>query len=115
MKKIVAILFFAFFQLQAFASSLKDDMLPNGNTWGIWSEGTWALTEVLIYAKDFLFSILAIVSIAVFVFYGFKLVVARWSEEEFKKALTGFLYVVIGLAIIPLAWWAVKIISTLKF
>lgn len=98
-----------------YASSLKNDMLPNNNTSGIGSEGTGALTEVLVFVKDFLFSILAIVSIAVFIYFGFKLVVARGNEEEFKKALMWFLYAVIGLAIIPLAWWAVKIISTLKF
>lgn len=101
--------------MNAHAWDLKYDMLPNSNTAGIASEWTGALTEVLVYAKDFLFSILAIVSIAVFIYFWFKLVTARWNEEEFKKALMWFLYAIIWLAIIPLAWWVVKIVSTLKF
>lgn len=115
MKKIISLLCVYFSFITTYASSLKNDMLPNSNTSWISSEWTGALTEVLVFVKDFLFSILAIVSIAVFVYFWFKLVVARWNEEEFKKALMGFLYAIVWLAIIPLAWWAVKIISTLKF
>lgn len=115
MKKIIFILTFYFYIFIANAS-LKDDMLPETTktVWVDW-EWTWAITQVLVYIKDFLFSILWLVAIWVFLYFWFKLIIARWNEEDFKKALMWFLYAVIWLAIIPLAWWAVKIISTLKF
>lgn len=114
MKKIILILISYFYTLIAKAD-IKDDILPNANTiWVSW-DGTGALTQVLVYTKDFLFSILGIVAVWVFLYFWFKLIINRWNEEEFKKALMWFLYAVIWLSIIPLAWWAVKIISTLKF
>lgn len=96
-------------------ASLKDDMLPNRNT--VWVSADWTdvLTQVAVYVKDFLFAILWVITIWVFLYFGFKLVISRWNEEEFKKALMWFVYAVVWLAIIPLAWWAVKLIWTLKF
>lgn len=96
-------------------ASLKDSMLPNRNTAWISEDGTDVLIEIAIYVKDFLFAILWVVTIWVFLYFGFKLISSRWNEEELKKTLMWFLYAVIWLAIIPLAWWAVKLIWTLKF
>lgn len=118
MKKISGIILILISYFSIFianAGSLKDDMIPNSNNiWVSW-EWTWVISQILIYTKDFLFSILGIIAIWVFLYFWFKLTIARWNEEEFKKALMWFMYAVIWLAIIPLAWWAVKIISTLKF
>lgn len=117
MKKIIFLIiyYFLIFVFIANATSLKDDMIPNSNN--VWVSGEWTsvISEILIYIKDFLFSILWIIAVWVFLYFWFKLITARWNDEEFKKTLMWFLYAVIGLAIIPLAWSAVKIISTLKF
>lgn len=111
----VILILISYFYILIANADLKDDMLPNANTiWVSW-DGTGALTQVLVYTKNFLFSILGIVAVWVFLYFWFKLIINRWNEEEFKKALMWFLYAVIWLSIIPLAWWAVKIISTLKF
>lgn len=114
MKKIIYVILWNFYSLYAFAD-LKDDMMPNSET--IWVTWEWSepLTNVILYIKDFIFSILWLITIGVFLYFWFKLVTSRWEEEEFKKTLMWFLYVVIWLAIIPLALWAVKIISSLKF
>lgn len=114
MKKILFTLIWILSFVDVFAS-LKDKMLPNDNTVWLDRDGVWVLSQILIYVKDFLFSILGIVAIWVFLYFWFQLVISRWNEEEFKKTLMWFVYAVIWLAIIPVAWWAVKIISTLKF
>jgi hypothetical protein len=114
MKKLLFIFLWIILSFYAKAS-LKDSMLPNGNT--VWVDDDWthALNQVFIYVKNFLFSILWLVAVWVFLYFWFKLITAKWNEEEFKKALMWFVYAIIWLAIIPLAWWAVKIIGTLKF
>ncbi len=96
-------------------ASLKDSMLPNNNTVWVDDDWTYALNQVFIYIKNFLFSILWLVAVWVFLYFWFKLITAKWNEEDFKKALMWFVYAIIWLAIIPLAWWAVKIIASLKF
>lgn len=115
MKKIILFIILNIYTFITNASDLKDAMIPtNSNT--IWVEGwIWAISQVLIYIKDFLFSILWIIAVWVFLYFWFKLITAKWNEEELKKTLIWFLYAIIWLAVIPLAWSAVKIISTLKF
>lgn len=115
MKKIIFLITSYFSIFITNAGSLKDDMIPNLNTVWVDESWTWVISQVLIYVKDFLFSILWIIAVWVFLYFWFKLIIARWNEEEFKKALIWFMYAVIWLTIIPLAWSAVKIISTLKF
>lgn len=114
MKKILFTLIWILSFVDVFAS-LRDEMLPNDNTVWLDRDGVWVLSQILIYVKDFLFSILGIVAIWVFLYFWFQLVISRWNEEEFKKTLMWFIYAIIWLAIIPVAWGAVKIISTLKF
>lgn len=99
----------------SFAWSIKDSMIPTTNTiWVTW-DGLSPLTQVMVYFKDFLFYILWTIAVWVFLYFWFKIITAKWNEEEFKKSLMWFLYAIVWLAIIPLAWGAVKIISTLKF
>jgi hypothetical protein len=67
------------------------------------------------FAKDSIFWLLALVSIAVFIFIWAKLIMAKWNPEEFKKALMQFIYAVIWLAVIALSWGLVKLVSSLNF
>ena len=55
--------------------------------------------------------LLGIVSVSVFLFIGYSLFTAQGKEEEFKSAWKALTYAVIGLAIIPLAYIAVKIVT----
>jgi heme O synthase-like polyprenyltransferase len=95
-------------------------MLPNtntimGNSADIKWRGTNSLFPVLTEVKTIIFSLLALIAVAVFIYLWFKLVSAQWKPDEFKKAMMGFVYAVIWLAIIPLAWALVKLISSLQF
>jgi hypothetical protein len=49
------------------------------------------------------------------IYTGFKLFSASGDEGEFKKAWIALLYVVIGLAIAPLAYVVVRIVSGVSF
>ncbi len=114
MKKITISFYIYFSFLQTYAD-LQADMLPNTHT--VWVSWDWTetLTNVLVSFKTFLFSILALVAVWVFLYFWFNLIINRWNEEEFKKTLMWFMYAIIWLAIIPLSWWVVKIVTTLTF
>lgn len=117
MKKFFAIFLWILWgtPLLSFAGSLKDQMIPDQKN--IWVNDTWTdtLLQVLTYGKDVIFYLLWIIAIGVFLYFWFRLITSRGNEEDFKKALMWFVYAVIWLSIIPLAWWAVKLIATLKF
>ena len=73
------------------------------------------LTGLFQYVRDFIFDILWLIAVGVFLYFWFKLISAQWNPEELKKVLVWFVYAVIGLAIIPLSWTLVRLISSLEF
>lgn len=101
--------------LETRAMDLQRDMLPNNNTVWVNAEWTWVLNQIFVYVKNFMFAVLWLIAIWMFLYFWFKLISARWNEEEFKKALMWFVYAIIWLAIIPLAWWVVRLIVSLDF
>jgi hypothetical protein len=54
---------------------------------------------------------MAMIAIAVFLYLWYKLIVARWNEEDFKKALLSFVYAVIGIVIVSLSWALLTFVS----
>jgi hypothetical protein len=71
--------------------------------------------DVFAYIRDFIFDLVWIAAIGVFLYFGFNMISAQWNPEELKKVLIGFLYAVIWLAIIPLSWALVRLVSSLDF
>ncbi len=94
----------------------KDDIIPTENTAiNATEDGTGLLDAVLLYIKDSIFALMALIAIGVFLYIWGKLVVARGNPEEFKKALMSFLYAVIGIFIVAFAWAAVRLVAGLNF
>ncbi len=77
------------------------------------NEGFSLLDNILLYIKDSIFNLLALLAIGVFLYTWFLLITARWNPEQFKKAMHSFMYAVIGLVIVSLAWAAVRIVAWL--
>jgi len=76
-----------------------------------WKE--WVIS-MFTYARDIIFSLLALIIIWTFLFVGYKIIMSRWNPEEFKKAIALFVYAIIGLLIISLSWVIVMFISGLN-
>jgi type IV secretory pathway VirB2 component (pilin) len=70
------------------------------------------LSQILAWLKSEFMTVVWILVIWVFIYIGFRFVVARWNPEEFKKAWSHLIYAVIWLFFIFIAWWLVKIISS---
>ena len=100
------------------SSEIKDWLLqgvnPHNNTIQLTSDWKSALTDVFVYIKDSVFSLLALIVIGTFLYIGYKIIMARWKPEEFKKAMLSLVYVVIWLVIVSLAWVIVKFIVGLN-
>lgn len=100
------------FQASAVHAISRGDMLVGGGDASAnGSTGVTFRSGFLSSAQNFLFSMVAIVAVAVFVYLGFKLVSARGNEEEFKKAWVALTYAVVGLALIPASYAIVRILT----
>lgn len=110
MRYILLTLSFSF--IHSTYASLKDDIVPG---WVSITSQDASLTSIFTYVRDSIFSLLALVAIWVFLFIGAKLVVARWNPEEFKKALKMFIYAIVGLFVITVAYAAVRMVAWLNF
>ncbi len=128
-QKIIKILFLSFVLTSSVFAEWKGDLRSSMNpiNW-VWvnnqvlsaatGEITWdenVLTTLFGYVRDFIFDLVWIAAIGVFLYFGFKMISAQWNPEELKKVMIWFLYAVIWLAIIPLSWALVKLVSSLDF
>jgi len=75
------------------------------------ADGTWLLDYVFSSLRDIIFGLLTFIAIAVFLYIGARLVIARWNPEEFSKALKSFIYAAIGIFVVVFAWAAVRLVS----
>ncbi|MCT4617480.1 MAG: pilin [Candidatus Gracilibacteria bacterium] len=126
MKKLylyIIVFISSFYSLVSFAkngdTSLIEKMSPKGksivkvtpSTTG--EDGLSALDNLLNIIRDIMFGILPTFAVLVFLFIGAKLFMARGNQEEFKKSLMWFVYAAVGMAIIPLAWGVIKLLTTI--
>jgi len=114
-------IFYIFFTYITFLNTalawwLWDAMLPVADN-QIWVEDNWVgtINDILIFVKDFIFTILWIIAVWVFLYFWFKLITSRWNQEEMQKTLVAFVYAIAWLAVIPLAYTLVYLITTYKF
>ncbi len=104
-----------------FAGGLQESMNPTGGISGpdgvISQRGNEPdiLMRLAEFVRDFLFSILWVVVVGVFLYFWFKLISAKGNPEELKKVMVGFIYVIVGLAIIPLSLVLVRLVSSINF
>ncbi len=76
-----------------------------------WISILWSIFK---WFKWELFSVVMIIALWAFVFIGIRLASARWNPEEFKKAMLHFVYSIVWIFFIFMAWWLVKLVSSLS-
>lgn len=98
------------------SEELKDSIIPP--TWnGVLSSNTDAqsgeafLDAILAFIRDSVFAVFAILAIGVFLFIGWRLIMARWNPEEFKKALQSFIYAAVWIFIVAASWAIVRLVA----
>ena len=115
MKKFLTSLIYFLSIINISFANLENKIIPE-QTLVINNSKSWKslLFSILEYIRDSIFWLLVLIAIAVFIYIWSKLLMARWNPEEFKKALMHFVYAIVGLVIIALSWWVVKIVSSLN-
>jgi len=76
--------------------------------------GTNFLDQILGFVRDSIFTLLVLIAIGMFLFIGWRLIVARWNPEEFKKALKSFVYAIVGIFVVSVAWAIVRLVSGIE-
>lgn len=79
------------------------------------SDGLSLIQSIFRWIKDTLTWLLLFIAIGVFLFIWIRLGLARWNPEEFKKAMTQFVYAVIWIFIVSVAWAAVVLVAWINF
>lgn len=92
---------------------LRNAITPSGSSDVIRSTetGEWLLDAVLEFIRDSVFRLLLLIAVGMFLYIGWKLLIARWNPEELKKALTSFVYAWIGLFVVAAAYALVTFIA----
>ncbi len=106
---------FFFFTTNLFADFSRQNINPEWsavNTDTFWYD---AINLVLIYFRDTIFSLLYVLWIGAFIYIWIKLIMARWKPDEFKKAFTNLIYVIVWILLISLSWALVRFASWIEF
>jgi hypothetical protein len=99
------------------AAFWKEDLIPRGESVvpaGSLPAWTGFLDGLAEYIKNTIFGVLVLVVIWMFLFIGFRLIIARWQPEKFAEAMKSLVYVIVGLFMVSIAWLAVRLISWLE-
>ncbi len=72
------------------------------------------LNTIFIFVKDSIFGLLAMITIWLFIYIGWKLVKADGNPEEMKKAFKSLINIVIGLFIVAASFAIVKMVAGLN-
>lgn len=103
-----------------YAVSIKEWMLWTTEDWAdnisdiSRDDGLSMLSKIFRWAKDEIMSMVWILAVWVFIFIWIRIIMARWNPEEFKKSILHFVYAIIWVFFIFMAWWLVKLVSTLS-
>ncbi|MCD5375329.1 pilin [Candidatus Gracilibacteria bacterium] len=92
---------------------LKAAIIPDNGSQVLTSAetGEGLLDALLLFARDGIFALMAVVAIGMFLFIGGRLLMARGNPEQFKKAMMSFVYAAIGIFVVAAAWALVKLIA----
>jgi len=106
---------FFLFTNKLWASFNQWEIDPEGsaiNEWDLWYH---AINLMLIYFRDTIFSLLYVLWIGAFIYIWIKLIMARGKPDEFKKAFTNLIYVIVWILLVSLSWALVRFASWIEF
>jgi hypothetical protein len=76
--------------------------------------GLTILSSISVWIKNSISSLVMLISVWALLYVWIRLGMARWNPEEFKKAFTQLVYIIVGIFIISIAWAAVTLVAGLN-
>lgn len=100
-------------------STIKNGIVDSISSWNklinvSWNSWIDIISSIFVWFKWEIFSVVMVLSVWVFIFIGIRMASSRWKPDEFKKALLHFVYAVVWIFMIFMAWWLVKLVSSLS-
>lgn len=115
----ISFLFLSFINYSYSFEFSEDSMLPKWTNKDIKTivdvNGETIVDNLLKYTKETLTWLIMVVAIWAFLYVWFKLVVARGNPEEFKKAIQTFIYTIVWIVLVWMAWAFVSLVASIKF
>ena len=116
------------------SDDVKDAFTPGGNNsdikWALLGDNIWwkgagiieinsgsdvkVLEQIFGFITDSIFGLLMVAAVGMFFFIWVRLAFARWNPEEFKTAMNSLVYAIVWLAVVSVAWAAVKLVAGLN-
>ena len=101
------------------STSITDDIIKN-DWWAdlsLWTD--WHNVSIkdnfLKTIQTYILWIVAMVAVAMSIYIWFELATAEWNADQFKKWLKALTYLIVWLAVIPIAYIAIKIATWFTF
>ncbi len=94
-------------------ANARDNLLVGGGTNSATGNNT-AVTfreNILPTIQVYLLAAYAVVAIGMLIYAGFKLYAASGDEAEFKKAWIALICIIVGLAVAPMAYIVVRVVT----
>lgn len=111
----INIIVLLFISNKAFASFSQWEIDPEWaaiNEWDMW----YPLIEIIFhYIITNVSNLLYLIWIGAFLYIWANLIMARGKPDEFKKAFSNLIYVVVWIVIVSFAWALVKFASGIEF
>lgn len=64
--------------------------------------------------QRWVFAFVGIVTMICIIIVGVQMLYAEWNTEQMKAAMNGIFYIIVGLAVIPFAYFIIKLISSIR-
>lgn len=65
-------------------------------------------------AQTFIFQLVGIITVAMILYVGVKFMLSKGNLEEFKQEAKALIYIIAGLALIPLSYFVIKYLTNLR-
>lgn len=105
-----------FINITFWDDTIKDSLLNISENDMIWSNDNWfnMLNSIFIWLKDSLTWLLILIAVWAFLYIWIKIAISKWNPEEFKKAILHFVYAIVWIFLISIAWALVTLVTWLN-
>ena len=95
--------------MESLIDSSKNTVINNNS-----NDGLTVLQSISVWIKNSLTGFVLMISVWAFLFVWIRLAVARWNPEEFKKAMSQFVYAIVWIFLVSIAWASVTLVAWLN-
>lgn len=70
--------------------------------------------EIFAGVQDIIFQVVGIITIVMILYVAYRLIIVKGNVDEFKKESKALIFIIVGLAIIPLSYFIIQYLTNLN-